>query len=313
MAPVHSRQLFSYENLVHAMAGAAGSVAAMTAFYPLDTVRSVLQVDEKRESKNTFAMMAELIKEEGFVSLYRGLLPVLTSVCASNFIYFYTFHGLKALRGTSDRSQSALQDLLLASLAGAVNVVVTTPLWVVNTRLKLQGTKFHTEEIKGSSLKYKGMIDGLIKVGQIEGMRGLWSSTLPSLMLVINPGIQFMVYETLKRNVKKSVSAQELSGMLYFSIGAIAKAISTFLTYPLQIIQSKFRYGHHRTPDTRNLGVLQMITYLLRSQGVQGLYKGLEAKLLQTVLTAALMFLFYEKITATVFRVMKAASMPVKT
>lgn len=35
-----------------------------------------------------------------------------------------------------------------------------------------------------------------------------------------------------------------------------------------------------------------------------GLYKGLEAKLLQTVLTAALMFLVYEKLTAATFTVM---------
>jgi len=35
-----------------------------------------------------------------------------------------------------------------------------------------------------------------------------------------------------------------------------------------------------------------------------GLFKGLEAKLLQTVLTAALMFLLYEKIANTTFRVM---------
>lgn len=35
-----------------------------------------------------------------------------------------------------------------------------------------------------------------------------------------------------------------------------------------------------------------------------GLFKGLEAKLLQTVLTAALMFLLYEKISSFTFRVM---------
>lgn len=35
-----------------------------------------------------------------------------------------------------------------------------------------------------------------------------------------------------------------------------------------------------------------------------GLFKGLEAKLLQTVLTAALMFLLYEKIVSCTFTVM---------
>lgn len=41
-----------------------------------------------------------------------------------------------------------------------------------------------------------------------------------------------------------------------------------------------------------------------RKYGFLGLYKGLEAKLLQTVLTAALMFVVYEKITSATFKVM---------
>lgn len=38
-----------------------------------------------------------------------------------------------------------------------------------------------------------------------------------------------------------------------------------------------------------------------RQNGLKGLYKGLEAKLTQTVLTAAFMFLTYEKILAFAF------------
>lgn len=34
---------------------------------------------------------------------------------------------------------------------------------------------------------------------------------------------------------------QELSGLLYFVIGAIAKTVATIVTYPLQVIQSKSR------------------------------------------------------------------------
>lgn len=44
--------------------------------------------------------------------------------------------------------------------------------------------------------------------------------------------------------------------------------------------------------------------FFYRRFGLVGLYKGLEAKLLQTVLTAALMFLVYEKLTAITFTVM---------
>lgn len=31
--------------------------------------------------------------------------------------------------------------------AGVVNVIITTPMWVVNTRLKLQGAKFRNEDL----------------------------------------------------------------------------------------------------------------------------------------------------------------------
>lgn len=46
------------------------------------------------------------------------------------------------------------------------------------------------------------------------------------------------------------------------------------------------------------------LLYCFRSNGFRGLYKGMEAKLLQTVLTAALMFMVYEKIVAMTFRMM---------
>jgi adenine nucleotide transporter 17 len=71
-------------------------------------------------------------------TLYRGLLPVLESLCVSNFVYFYSFHGLKSY--VSDKiPASALRDLFLGSVAGTINVLTTTPLWVVNTRMKMQG------------------------------------------------------------------------------------------------------------------------------------------------------------------------------
>uniref|UniRef100_A0A669Q1U4 Uncharacterized protein n=1 Tax=Phasianus colchicus TaxID=9054 RepID=A0A669Q1U4_PHACC len=42
-----------------------GSMTAMTVFFPLDTARLRLQVDEKRKSKTTPAVLLEIIKEEG--------------------------------------------------------------------------------------------------------------------------------------------------------------------------------------------------------------------------------------------------------
>ena len=237
---------------------------------------------------STFEVLCQLISEEGVETLYRGLFPVLQSLCISNFVYFYTFHSLKAMVTSS----SALSDLLLGSLAGVTNVLSTTPFWVVNTRLKMKGLRNSLPE---KALHYNNLLEGLIYIAKTEGVKGLWAGTVSSLLLVVNPAIQFMVYEGIKRRIQIT---KNTSAVTFFAIGAVAKTIATVLTYPLQLIQTKSRYGNHdknlNLPP--NADVIQMLLFILKKQGVAGLYRGLEAKLIQTVLTAALMFMTYEKI-----------------
>ena len=49
-----------------------------------------------------------------------------------------------------------------------------------------------------------------------------------------------------------------------------------------------------------------LFRFFYRNSGVLGLYKGMESKLFQTVLTAALMFLAYEKIVKIIHKLFKA-------
>ncbi|XP_050351614.1 peroxisomal membrane protein PMP34 [Nymphalis io] len=269
--------LLSYETLVHAVAGATGSVVGMAAFYPLDTLRSRIQVDDSiKLHGSSLELLIKLAHKEGIISLYRGLYPVLQSLSVSNFVYFYTFH---ALRRAATNNTSALRDLMFGMLAGSVNVLLTSPLWVVNTRMKL------------GKNSYSNLLNGLYIVFKEEGFKGLWSGTVPSLLLVSNPAIQFMVYESLKR---KLVSKGYFDSYTAFLFGAIAKAIATTLTYPLQLIQSRLRAGTSVKPLLKNM----------KSKPLT-MFRGLEAKLLQTVMTAALMFLIYEKVVRLVLTIMR--------
>ncbi|XP_044734847.1 peroxisomal membrane protein PMP34 [Chrysoperla carnea] len=283
----NTNKLLSYETWVHAVSGATGSVIAMATFYPLDTVRQRLQLsstDQKAES--TIKEMQKLIANEGVRTLYQGMSPVLQSLCASNFIYFYTFHGLKRMLGTES---TAIKDLLVGSVAGIINVLVTSPLWVVNTRLKSSPQPFRT------------LTEGLVYIGKNEGRSGLWAGLLPSLLLVSNPAIQFMTYETVKR--KLNAAYGDMPAITYFLVGALAKAVATVTTYPLQLAQTRLRHGGNTAKKTN---MITLIYNILKTNGIIGLYKGLEAKLLQTILTAALMFAAYEKIAIFVLTILRA-------
>jgi adenine nucleotide transporter 17 len=170
--------------------------------------------------------------------------------------------------------------------------------------MKMQGAKLRKEdEGLRKYPKYNGIFDGLYKISTTEGPATLWSGTLPSLVLVSNPALQFMFYESLKRRVQAFLGIQDLNSSLIFTMGAIAKSLSTVITYPLQVVQSKLRYG---SDDVKGKNMIEIMVMIVQKNGVKnGLYKGMEVKLLQTVLTTALMFLCYEKIAAFVFRVMR--------
>lgn len=241
-----------------------------------------------KKNENTFVLIQKLLRNEGIENLYKGIIPVSQSVCISNLVYFYTFHSLKAMR--SAKAQSIQQDLLLGALAGAVNVLSTTPFWVVNTRLKVKTSK-------NDNIPYDNILDGLKHIANTEGIQKLWSGAIPSLLLISNPSIQFAIYEAIKRYIVR-IYGNKLPSITYFLVGAIAKSISTCITYPLQLVQTKLRHGDNEFKKNLppNSGILDIFYYIVKNHGVKGLYVGLEAKLLQTILTAALMFMAYEKI-----------------
>ena len=66
-------------------------------------------------------------------------------------------------------------------------MLLTNPIWVVNSRLKMQNVN-KNEQLNCD--RYKGLIDGLIKIYCREGLSALWNGTVASLILVSNPAIK---------------------------------------------------------------------------------------------------------------------------
>ncbi len=262
--------------------------------------------------------------------LYRGITPVVSTISISNFIFFYVNEFMKKLFFTESSSHSKQQkltlSLLASSLAGVANVVATNPLWVANLRVISGGRK-----LRQSSVWLE-----MIRIAREEGFLQLWNGTLASLLLISNPVIQFFFYDLLKngritqkkkrlqllqtsKNNKMLSAAGRLSPWEAFLLGAIAKAISTILTYPLQLAQAVLRLQQKPSEcdssttsanqagqaldDESHIeyhGTLDCLCKLYNSGGMEGLFTGIKAKLLQTVLTAAFTFLTYEQIVQAI-------------
>ena len=236
----------------------------MALTYPLEQIRTQQQTESSGKGKR---------------NLYQGMAAVVETVALSNFLYFYCAQYSKRL--LEQRSSPIATALASSTVAAAVNVVLTEPLWKANTYLKTLDPK------KNSSTNEKNLVSVIISLAKRDGVLNLWSGTGVSLWLISNPIIQFSVYEFLKKK-----SGSSLTAFRAFLLGAISKAIATIITYPLQVAQTRLRIQ-------RQVGMLFVLRQLYTEKAF---FKGCSAKLAQTVLTAAFMFSFYERIVALLFR-----------
>ena len=246
--------------------------------------------------------------------LYNGAIPMVTTLAVSNFVFFYTLHYIKRvfLRSTNAKnyirkSSSSHQLLLASTMAGIINVLCTNPLWVANLSI-----------IKDKKRQHTNLVKMILHIYRESGLKSLWSGTYASLLLVSNPVIQYFVYELgkkylmnhyLRKNkheLTNSTSRQlilkpSLDPVNAFFLGASSKALATVTTYPLQLAQVIMRSSKTKRYDK---GTWQCLNNLYKEEGLSSLYVGMNAKLLQTVLTSAFTFLTYEQILNIVAKVM---------
>ena len=201
------------------------------------------------------------------------------TLATSSFVFFYAHQLLHNLLIRRKYKKTALLSLLGSSLAGMFNVLITNPMWVANLRI-----------IKGSQSSLWREIRTIAKT---EGWKSLWNGTGTSLLLVSNPVLQFFVYEQIKASRLDKSATATLSPIEAFCVGALAKGIATVATYPLQLAQVLLRLE-------KGGGTWDCLKKQFDQGGVKGLYTGMNAKLLQTVLTAAFTFLTYEQILRVV-------------
>lgn len=308
-------EVFTYESLVHAISGMTGGVAAITVFFPLNTIRLRLQIDQNMKSAGMITVAREIARDGGPLKLYQGLWGNVVCLATSNFVYFYTYNALKMVyrsrkRMKKDADIGTVANLAIATASGALNVVVTAPLWTASARLSTQRSDSRKEDgtvarRNSISRAYTGIFDCVLRVAEEEGVPALWNGTASSLVLVSNPSIQFVVYERLRAPLFAAAArrGRQTSAVEIFVIGAIAKTVATLLTYPLQIAQSRLRVqkttGPLQAAQYRNTA--DCLAKIAASDGLLGWFKGMEAKLVQTVLTAAFQFLTYEQVQSLVF------------
>ncbi|KAJ5763497.1 hypothetical protein N7533_002178 [Penicillium manginii] len=273
-----------------AVAGATGAVLANAMVYPLDLVKTKLQVQVKSEGgekhegvevyESTIDAITKITEKEGISGLYSGIAGSLLGVASTNFAYFYWYSIVRTLYippGTAI-------ELSLGAVAGAVAQIFTIPVSVVTTRQQTQP--------KGEK---KGLIETAREVVDSEdGWSGLWRGLKASLILVVNPAITYGAYQRLKEVFfpgKNNLKPWEA-----FFLGAMSKALATIATQPLIVAKVGLQ---SRPPPARKGKPFktfgEVMKFIVDNEGPLALFKGIGPQITKGLLVQGLLMMTKER------------------
>lgn len=267
------------DNIAHALAGAGGGIIAMTLTYPLITLSTRAQVESKRADTSTLAAVKHIINREGISGLYAGLDSALFGISITNFVYYYWYEWTRAFferaalkAGRASKKLTTVESMIAGAIAGSATVLITNPIWVINTRMTARKGEAETDELPGGEkrvAKKPSTIGTLLKLLKEEGPAALFAGVLPALVLVINPILQYTIYEQLKNTLEKR---KKVGPRDAFYLGAIGKLLATTITYPYLTVKSR---AHVATKDAPVQGIWKSLNKIVDEEGWGGLYKGM--------------------------------------
>lgn len=282
------------DNLAHAIAGAGGGLLSMALTYPLITLSTRAQVESSRANTNFIDAVKLIVRREGGRGLYAGLDSALFGISVTNFVYYYWYEFTRAgferaalASGRAFKSLTTLESIIAGAIAGSATVLLTNPIWVINTRTTTRKQN-NIKELPADHtfIKRPSTLDTIVALIRDEGPLALFSGVVPALVLVINPILQYTIFEQLKNIL---VRKRKITPTIAFLLGAFGKLIATSVTYPYITIKSRMHVAG-RDGNTENM--TKVMRRVINEEGYQGLFKGVGPKVTQSVLTSAFLFAF---------------------
>ncbi|KAF5739734.1 mitochondrial adenine nucleotide transporter BTL3 [Tripterygium wilfordii] len=191
------------------IAGAAAGMTATVLCLPLDTIRTMMVAPGGEALGGVISTFRHMIQTQGFLSLYKGLVPSILSMAPSGAVFYGVYdilksaylhspEGRKRIRKMNQQDQelNALEQLelgpvrtlLYGAFAGACAEVATYPFEVVRRQLQLQ-----VRATKMSALAT------CVRVVEQGGISALYVGLIPSLLQVLpSASISYFVYECMK-------------------------------------------------------------------------------------------------------------------
>lgn len=272
----------AYRFLLGSIAGACGA----TVVYPIDLVKTRMQ-NQRTGSivgeimyKNSFDCAKKVLRHEGALGFYRGLLPQLVGVAPEKAIKL-TMNDLMRDKFSDPKGNIAFwAEMLSGATAGASQVMFTNPLEIVKIRLQIAG-----EVAGGHKISAVGVIKELGLRGLYKGSRACFLRDIPF------SAIYFPVYAHMKLTTADEEGRNGAGSLLVSAL--IAGVPAAYLVTPADVIKTRLQVAA-RAGQTTYSGVLDACGKIYKEEGFSAFWKGGPARVFRSSPQFGFTLLTYE-------------------
>ncbi|KAK2755902.1 hypothetical protein FQN54_005698 [Arachnomyces sp. PD_36] len=262
-------------------AGAVAGVSEILVMYPLDVVKTRVQLQQGKGSgeaayNGMFDCFSKIIKQEGFSRLYRGInAPILMEAPkrATKFAANDSWGSFYRSAFGIEKTNQPLA-ILTGATAGATESFVVVPFELVKIRL----------QDRASAGKYNGMIDVVKKIVKTEGPLAMYNGLESTLWrhILWNSGYFgciFQVRAQMPTPEPGNKSQQMRNDVIAGTVGGTA---GTILNTPMDVVKSRIQNSVKVAGATPKYNwAWPALGTVMKEEGFGALYKGFIPKVLR--------------------------------
>jgi len=258
----------------HVFAGAMAGLCEVLIMYPLDVVKTRLQLSTTGASQSVLSSFAEVIKNEGFANLYRGIIAPILAEAPKRALKFTSNEVYKSLLADirPNRKLADIDYVISGAAAGCTEALINCPFELVKVRM----------QAKENLGVYKSTFHAAQVIASKEGAISLWIG-LESMFW--RNGIWNAAYFGCINKVKQTLPAPNPNDhwavfTQKFAAGFIAGTLATILNNPFDVVKS--RVQNTLPHQTRVYSwTIPGLARIASNEGLAALYKGFVPKVLR--------------------------------
>ncbi|KAL4431646.1 hypothetical protein ABPG77_001488 [Micractinium sp. CCAP 211/92] len=301
--PVHKKVL-------DVLPGVSGGVARVMIGQPFDTIKTRLQVMGQGTALakmlppsdvylNSNDCLKKMVRNEGWVSLYRGVTAPLLGNMVLLGIHFPTFSKTRKWLDEQFPTQEFSHWKVLAAggAAGLAGSLVSCPSEHIRTKMQLQ-RRAQLATKMGMSMQgletYKGSVDCAMSILRSHGLKGLYRGMTSTILRdIMGYAWFFYGYEaTIHAIAGPGKTKADLSYGQVMLAGVMAGFGLWGSMFPIDTIKSKMQGDSLSNPQYRN--TMDCLRQSVAVEGYRGLMRGFSAAMYRAVPVNAGIFLAVE-------------------